>query len=817
MIRNWLILPVRNLLRNKEYFIINVFGLAVGMACAILVLVNIWEHSNFDSFHPDSDRLYRVYIDTKMGGLESKVAVTSPLFAFTLKSAVPEIEQACRVFRMERDIKVKEPVAMILDRRTLLFADSTFFDLFGFRLLEGDPVTCLNQPRSIVLSRSLSLQMFPTGGALGKTILVENEKEWTVTGIVQDVPENTHLKYDAIVSFNSAVLPENVWTTNYLYTYYRFRPGTDFDDPASPGFLGLSVIENKLTEAFLNKAKEEFKQTIGMSLEDLHQDDNYYVLRLQNIKDIHIFSHLRLELSQNVNIQTFMILGGIALLIILIGCINYANLSTARLAGRVRETGIRKILGSRRSELSKHLLAESVTISFISLFFALVIVELSYPQVNLLPGNANPNIQLLLLRISPAVLIVTFLTGLIAGIYPAFYVIRFSPATILRQHRQISASGKSLRGVLVILQFVFSITIIFSTSTIYRQLRYIQLKGVGFEKENLIVVDNAWELKSQSENFRKQLLLFSEINEVSFSNSVPGQLFHMTSFQSGENRRNNHLMQVMESDSMIFKTFRMTLSEGNFRFGKSKSGDTLDAVINREAANYMGLQHPIGTVFYQIGNNGEAVCLIIRGVVENFNTESLHSKIQPLVMLPQHFASLRYVTIRLNQPADSKLISKINSLWSSFLPSTPFMHFSIEESLGAFYAEEQSTARIALIFSFFAIFIACMGLYSLLALTTVFRTKEIGIRKVLGAGSRELVLLLTKELFKLIVISGLIALPVAFFSSYYWLNRFAYHVPVSIINYVLVFIAVLLVAVFTVYRQLRRTISADPSESLRYE
>jgi putative ABC transport system permease protein len=817
MIWNWLKLAVRNLLRNKEYFIINVFGLAVGMACAILVLVDIWEQSEFDNFHPDSDRLCRVYIDTKMGGLESKIAVTSPLFAFGLKSSVPEIDQACRILRMERDIPVKEPLAKILDRQRLLFVDSTFFDLFGFKLLQGDPTTCLNQPKSIVLSLSLALQFFPGESALGKSIIVANDKEWKVTGIMEDNPENTHLKYDALVSIKSASLPANVWTTNFLYTYLRFKPGTDLDKSANPAFLGLTSIENRLTEAFLSKAREEFKQTIGMSLEDLHKDDNYYVLKLQNIKDIHLFSHLKYESSQNVNIQTFLILAGIALLIILIGCINYANLSTARLAGRVRDTGIRKILGSQRSELSKQLLAESITISFISLFFALVIVELSYPQINLMQGGSNPNIQLLLLKLSPVIFIVTLLTGLIAGIYPAFYIVRFSPATILRQHKQISAGGKNLRGILVILQFVFSIAIIFSTSTIYRQLRYIQQKGVGFDKENLLVLQNAYELDTKAEDFCKKLLEFPEIEDVSFSSSVPGKAFRMSSFQSGKDRQNNHLMYVMESDSFIFKTYRMNLAEGNFRLNKNKSNDTLDAVINEEAVKYLGLQTPVGTNIYLINNYSIMTCLIIRGVVKNFNTESLHSKIQPLVMVPPNSERIRFITLRLNQNINKQTINKINTLWTSFLPDIPFMQFSIDEGLGAFYQEEQSTGKIAIIFSFFAIFIACMGLYSLLALTTVYRTKEIGIRKVLGADSRELILLLTKEIFKLIAFAGLIALPIAFLSSYYWLERFAYHVPVSLMNYFLVFIAVFVVAVFTMYRQLRRTIIADPSESLRYE
>ncbi len=340
---------------------------------------------------------------------------------------------------------------------------------------------------------------------------------------------------------------------------------------------------------------------------------------------------------------------------------------------------------------------------------------------------------------------------------------------------------------------------------------------MGFDKENLVVIENPHEMEQYAEDFRKRLLQFPEIEKVSYSNFVPGKPFGMKSFQSGEDRRNNHLMHVMESDSMIFSTYRMKVAEGKLILNKSRNGDTLDAVINEEAVNYMGLSHPVGSTFYMIGNNGETIDLIIRGVIKNFNTESLHTKIQPLVMLPQSTEPMHYITIRLRAPLNTGTINKMRELWESYVPGIPFVEFSMDENLGTFYQEEQSTGRVALVFSFFAIFIACMGLYSLLALTTVFRTKEIGIRKVLGAGSRELTLLLTTELYKLIVIAGLIALPVAYILSWYWLKRFAYHVPVSLFNYLLVFIAVFLVAVFTVYRQLRRTISADPAESLRYE
>jgi len=828
--KSYLKLAIRNLLRNKEYFFINVFGLAVGMACAIMVLVYIREQSKFDDFHPASDRLYRMYVESKLGGLESNAAVTSPMFAFGLRSYVPEIEQACRIFKNDRDIPVTAPVTTILESRTLLYVDSTFFDVFGFKLVEGDPKTCLSQPRSIVLSRSVAKQLFPDG-AVGKILTVEkqkkwiemesrwiqNDKKWMVTGVVEDCPANSHIQYKSLVSLSSMLFPHPDWTSHYLYTYLRFKEGTDLNSPVVPAYLGLSKIEDKLLKGFLSEAGEEIEKSLGITLEEMNSKDEYFILRLQKVTDIHLFSHLKYEYSQNVNIQTLLIIAGISILIILIACINYANLSTARLAGRVREIGIRKILGSQRRELSRQLLAESITISFISLFFALVIVELIYPNTILIQQSSGLNIQMLLFKLSPVILGVTLFTGVVAGIYPAFYIIRFSPATILKQQKQFSAGGKGLRGLLVIIQFVFSLVIIYSTSTIYRQLRYVQQKGVGFEKERLLTIQNPVGLDEDAKEFHRKLKELKEIESISYSNAVPGKLLGMQSFQNGNERTNNLLMYVMQTDSMFFKTYGMELIKGSFNREKHVSKDTVDVVINEEAVKYLSLKNPIGSTIYRINSDTSTNCLIVKGVVGNFNFESLHTKIQPLILFPASSDSMKFVTLRLGQPVNHSFIEQVKKIWKTVHPNSPLNQFSMNESLGSFYNEEQSTGQVAVVFSFFAIFIACMGLYSLLALTTVYRTKEIGIRKVLGAGTKELVLLLSKEIFRLITIAGIIALPIAFLLSYYWLNRFAYHVALSFTNYFLVFVAVFIVAVFTIYRQLWHTINSDPGDSLRFE
>ena len=830
---SYLKLAIRNLLRNKEYFFINVFGLAVGMACAIMVLVYIWEQSNYDDFHPSSDRLYRVYIESKLGGLESNAAYSSPMFASGLKPYVPEIEQSCRIFKMDRDIPVMAPVSTILDSRTLLYVDSTFFDIFGFKLIEGNPETCLNKPRSIVLSKSIANQLFPEG-AIGKILTVddekksaklntvkgssdENKKYWTITGVVEDCPINSHINYKSLVSISSVVLPNLQWTSHYLYTYFCFKEGTDMKEMADSSSLRLSVMEDKFNKGFYKEARDFIEKSLGTTIEAMKDKDEYFVLRLQKVSDIHLYSHLKYETSQNVNIQTLLIIAGISILIILIACINYANLSTARLAGRVREIGIRKILGSQRRELSSQLLAESITISFISLFFALVFVELIYPNTSMVQQNPDLNIQMLLFKLSPVIFSVTLFTGIIAGIYPAFYIIRFSPATILRQQKQFSAGGKGLRGVLVIIQFVFSLVIIYSTSTIYRQLRFVQQNGVGFQKERIFVIHNLFGLEDKGQKFINKLVELKNVEGITYSNAVPGKLMGMESFQDENDRANVLLMYVMEADSMFFSTYGMTLSDGSFDRKKYSHKDTIDVIVNEEAVKYLNLKKPIGSSIIRQNADTSKSILIIKGVVDNFNFESLHTKVQPLIIFPVNPEKVKFASVRLSQPVNRREIGSVQKLWETVYPANPFSQFTMNESLGEFYQEEESTGQVAVVFSFFAIFIACMGLYSLLALTTVYRTKEIGIRKVLGAGTKELVLLLSKEIFRLITIAGIIALPISFLLSYYWLDRFAYHISLSFTNYFFVFIAVFIVAVFTIYRQLWHTINSDPGDSLRFE
>ena len=593
---NYLKLAIRNLLRNKEYFFINVFGLAVGMACAIMVLIFIWEQSKYDDFHPSSDRLYRVYIESKLGGLESNAALSSPMFAFGLRPYVPEIEQSCRIFKNDRDIPVMSPVSTILDSRTLLYVDSTFFDIFGFKLIQGDAMTCLSKPRSIVLTRSIANQLFPKG-AIGKTLTVDdgkklskgtdnkdgaaqNDKKWTVTGVVEDCPLNSHINFQSLVSISSIILPNLSWNSNYLYTYFRFKKGTDMKELNDTSDLQLSVMEEKFNKGFYHETGDFIEKSLGTTIKELREKDEYFVLRLQKVTDIHLFSHLKYESSQNVNIQTLLIIAGISILIILIACINYANLSTARLAGRVREIGIRKIMGSQRRELSRQLLAESITISFISLFFALVMVELIYPNNRMVELSVNLNIQMLLFKLSPVIFSVTLFTGVIAGIYPAFYIIRFSPATILRQQRQFSPGGKGLRGLLVIIQFVFSLVIIYSTSTIYRQLRFVQQNGVGFEKERLLVIQNVFGLEDKGQKFFEELVKLRDVEGITVSNTVPGKAMAMQSFQDANDSTKVLLMYIIEADSTFFKTYGMTLSDGSFNRKKYSAKDTVDVIVN---------------------------------------------------------------------------------------------------------------------------------------------------------------------------------------------------------------------------------------------
>lgn len=817
MKRNYLKLAIRNLARNKDYFFINVFGLAVGMACSILVLLHIWTQANYDNFHPNNDRLYRLYIHSIMGESESNFAVTSPRFAFGLKEMVPDIEEACRIYKSDRRIMMETHDAQIIDANSVLFTDSTFFNIFGFKLLSGDPQASLINEKSIIISQRIANTFFPDG-AIGKTIQVENQREWTITGVIENCPKNSHIQFDVLVSIKSIILPDSKWTSNSLYTYFRLKPSVRLNMPAPAPFQDLSVTEYKILQAFKEKAKAEIEAITGLSYEELENMGNTYQLKLQPIKRIHLFSHLSYEMSENINIQTLFILSGIAFLIILIACINYANLSTARLSSRTREIGIRKVLGSHRSDLAHQFLIESVTISFISTFVALVIVEIVFPHVDGIFFIPEATLSKSLLKIAPIILGITLITGIVAGLYPALYVSQYTPASILKQTKKLGPGGKGLRGSLVVLQFLFSILIVYSTSTIYRQLNFIQNRSIGFQKENLLVLDNAMGLVNQRESFRQHLLELSEVKNVTYSNIIPGQLIDMTNFYRADiSDSQNYPMYIGYTDRAFIDTYNMKILKGQFMMDEPFNQDTVNVVINKAAAKYLNLTNPIGVHLTSMLKEMTDQVYVITGLVEDFNYESLHQKVQPVVLVPSPPDSLRFITLQLNQTPTPQIIETLRTLWNQQVSNTLFSEFSLNNSLKQLYTEERLTGKVAVAFSFFAIFIACMGLYTMMALITLYRTKEIGIRKVMGAGTRELVLLLSAETLQLVLFASFLALPLAFYISNLWLERFAYHVPLSITNYILVSFAVFGVAIFTVYRQLWRTINCDPAESLRYE
>ena len=840
MTKNYIKLAIRNLRRNKDYFFINVFGLAVGMACAILVMLHVWTQTHFDDFHPDDNRLYRAVIESKMGSIGTDFAVTSPRFAFGLKKRVPEIEQACRIYKSERKILLKTENDEILNAPSLLFVDSTFFDMFGFKLIKGNPATCLSKEKSIVIPESMAKTYFPDG-AIGKKIISENDTKWTITGVVEDCPYNTHIQYSALVSLPTLELANNSWLSSFLYTYYRFKPGVDMNKPAPPNAIGgVTNIELKLLRAYLEAATPEIERTTKMTPQEFHDMGNNFVIKLQQIRRIHLFSHLDYEMSKNANIETLIVLGAISLLIILIAAINYANLSTARLAGRTREIGIRKLLGSHRRDMARQFMAESITISFISLFLALVIVELAFPQLERMYQFSNPSLSQSLLKLSPYIFGIALVTGIIAGLYPAFYVTRFTPATILQNQKKLGPRAKGLRGVLVVLQFLFSIVIIYSTSTIYRQLNYIQSQNIGFDKDNLLILDNSTGLGNNRELFEKRIKEMPQVVDVSFSSAVPGQLIDMYTFHVAKDSTNqNFLLQVNWTDKHFLKTYGMHFVDSTDALpsessehkqaikyhrnnillseNETETDSIIGVIVNEKAVQYMGLEHPLGTHLIRLLQNGDHVDYTIKGVVRNFHFESFHEEVQPMIFLPEVPRFSRFTSIRFKSPPTDKDIANVRKIWEEENPTTLFNEFSMSDNLQKQYTEERSTGEIAVAFSFFAIFIACMGLYSLMALITVYRTKEIGIRKVLGAGTRELVFLLSKETLQLVILASLLALPLAYQISRLWLSRFAYQVNLSITNYLFVSAAVFAIAIFTVYRQLWRTINADPAESLRYE
>lgn len=793
MFKNYLKITLRNFKKNKGYSFINISGLAIGMACCILILIWVKDELSFDRFHANADAIYRITEHQyDSSGDYFPVAVTPWPLAEALKNDFPEITESARLRIVSGGLIGYKDKKFYED--DFVAVDPSFLKMFSFPLIEGDLSTALTEPHTILITRETAVRYFGNEEPLGKVLTFHNVYEFKVTGVLEDVPHNSHIKFDFLVPFDSTLRDfdwaDSWWTNNY--TTYVLLVGN----------ASLPQISEKIS-SYLKKVNPETRTK----------------LILQPLTDIHLRSDYAIDLYGNtedkaVYVYAFSV---IALFVLLIACINFMNLSTARSEKRSKEVGLRKVVGASRNNIITQFYSESLILTIVAFFTALFMVYLLLPAFNNVSGK-----QLTLDSMKePAFLLglltIMLVTGLASGSYPAFVQSSFKPVDSIKGlGLKISPkSGKStLRRVLVVIQFTLSVILIVGTLIVYKQVLYMLNKELGYENGSVLYFIKRSNLRTQYDAFKSELLRDPNIVGVTSSSDVPTYSVHSTGGFSweGKDPETHFLIHQFSVDHDYIKTFNMHIIAGrDFSREFQADASTQSFIVNKTAVKAMGLENPVGSKFRLYDNKGQIV-----GVVEDFHFKSLQKAIEPLVLRIEP-ARDSYVFVKFRSEHMQEAIASVRRVYESFNPEFPLEYSFLDESVSRLYDSEQKTKNIFNYFTFIAIFISCLGLYGLAAHMVQQKTKEIGIRKVLGASAVNILAGLSKEFVMLICLANAIAWPVSYYVMSRWLQHFASKTCLSVWTFILSGLASLFIALLTIFYQSIKAATANPIKSLRYE
>ncbi|MCI0695560.1 ABC transporter permease [candidate division KSB1 bacterium] len=821
MLKNYLKIAVRNFVKHKLYSFINICGLAIGLACALFILLWVRDEISFDRFHKNANAIYRMNWDFKWNNNEGIGPGTPPPLAATLANEIPEVSAATRVFPVSKMIVRYEN--KFFNEPLIRGVEANFFEFFDFELLSGNSQTALAEPNSVILTDETAEKYFGNEPALGKILTIGEEKlifgrrmyhnAFKVTGIVKSPPHNSHLQFDLLTSISSH--PEVAyfdwsWFWMQVVTYAKLEPG-----------VSVSAVEPKIPALVKKYAATAFKR-VGRSYDELIASGGRWNFVFQPLTDIYLGSGQTGNRLGPVGNRVYVyIFSTIAVFILLIACINFMNLATARSANRAKEVGVRKALGSKKSMLVGQFLVESIAFSAVAMPIALFLVELFIAPFNQLSGK---NLQLNLFDPPwlPAVLILlALLVGVVAGCYPGFYLSSFRPVQIFKGAVRASGKSRKLRNGLVIFQFAITIGLIVCTLLVQKQMNFFRQADMGFNKEGVVIISNDnHRLGNQTEAFKEKLKSNSRFLNASLATAVPPYYGFEDSYQA--KGKGGEQIDIQLNSYMTDEDFLATLGIEIVRgrgFSKDFSTDAAGVLLNESAVKYFGWDDPLDkTLTYPGGGNKDYKVI---GVMKDFNFMTLHSPITPFALF--HHASKSYeianscVVVRIPRADLANSLELLESEWKTFAPTMPFEYKFLDEGFDEQYLAEQRLGKIFLIFSILTIFIACIGLLGLAAFATEQRTKEIGVRKVLGASVPNLVVLLSKDFSKWVLLANLIAWPVAYFAMNKWLQDFAYRIDIGWTVFALAGGLALLIALLTVSTQAIKAALANPVEALRYE
>ncbi|MFP4024450.1 MAG: ABC transporter permease [Thiohalospira sp.] len=792
MLKNYIKIALRNLVSQKFFSIINILGLAVGIAATIMLLLYVQHELSYDKFHKNYENTYRIISSIKQGDREPMVVpVALANAAEVIETKMPEIKSACKLDKRSGNVIIDEKV---FSSQQYFYVDSTFFDVFSFSIISGNPKEALYNPKNIVITQSAAKRYFGKENPINQQMKIYDD-EFTVKCLIEDIPANSHFSFDFITSFTSI---------NNLEQYYGNR---------GFGFFTYFVVNEKANpESWKEKVIELSNKNIAKRFKDEGMESAFQIdTEIQKMGDIHLHSDYNWEIAPQGNIRNIYIYSFLAFFIIIIAIINFVNLVTARSETRSKEIGLRKVIGAQRKNIIKQFLGEAVIVSFIALVLGLVIVELFLDSFSTLVNRE------LALDYSNFVLIglfiaLTLIIGLIAGAYPAVYLSKFNPVRILKGITKKGGSNEYLKKGLVIFQFSIAIFLIISLLIMNLQMKYVKSKDLGFDKEHILIINNLKPGIIKDLNVIKpELENLPEVISVSGSESIPTQNnMVQNTYKSGDNPNNSIVMNEMAVQDDFIETFGFNIMQGR-SFDKKFRTDTFAFIINETAAKKLGLDNPIGEKIFVWKTEGEIV-----GVIKDFHFRSFHQEIEPLA-ITKYRNYISYISVKLTGKNLNQTISSIEDIITKYNDGYEFRYFFMDDRFDNLYQEEQRSNKLNLFGSVLAIIIAMLGIFALTSYTVIKRTKEIGIRKVVGTPVSRILLMLLTDISKWVLLANIIAWPLAYYFMNNWLNNFAYKIDMHIGMFLAGAVIAFLIAIITVIILTYRAASANPVEALRYE
>ena len=805
MIKRFLLSVIRNIKKDVYQSSLNIIGLTLGFSAIIYISTFIYHETNFDRFNTKSNRIYRVVCDVKMGETEATLTNSENPMAVAVQNDLPEVEAATRFYYNKNQL-LQAGDKKIIEKR-LWYSDKNVFDVFDFKLIEGDKEQVLAQPNSIVVTKAFGEKYLGDVPLVGKTIEVGSKKTpYTITGVMKEIPKTSHLQFEALASYNSLSVFNRTGAFDWgnfrdLYTYILLKPHTD-----------LNAFQAKFQALPIKYYGDMMKANMGMSMADFESQGNFVRHYLQPLKEIHLDKTYVDDTNLYGNKQMLYILGAIGLLILFIACFNFINLTTARASLKAKEIGIKKVLGSSKWVITLQVLSETFVQCLLALLFSFILLILMLPLLNYLTEITFSPLDFIQFPLILVPVLLPFIMATLTGIFPAFIISKYNPVEVIKGKVENSGSFNFVRNGLVAVQFVVFILLIVGTLSIRKQLHHLQNYNPGFDKENVLVINNSQKLGNDAHTLKSELKKYPSVIDASFASDLPSKFSGSSNPFSKPDKDNRIFLNRLYVDEDFLSTLKIKLTDGRF-FTDKLNEESNNAVINKKAAELLGWTDCNNKIIYDYNDGGKDYNVI--GIVEDFHLGSLKYEQRPAILRTTDHAD--FLAIRIQKGKAKGVVQLARSKWQTLNSSVPFEYFFLDSSFNAQYKTEERLSKLVSMFSIISIIIACFGLLGLISFAAVRRKKEIGIRKVNGARISEVLILLNKDLVKWVVIAFVIAAPIAYYAMNKWLESFAYKTTLSWWIFALAGLVALGIALLTVSWQSWRAATRNPVESLRYE